>query len=184
MAAESNEELASGLAEDFSRISGAQARFVVRLGEFERRQGFRDEGATSLESWVAERFGVSTATARSLTHVAEKAWDLPHLVGGLCCGDLSFDKVRVLADVATPESERALCDRAKECSVRELAEVARSEAALARTRSPSPSSSRSEQDRRFVRFNDTYRTISAQLPPDSYAEIKASHRCAAEADPL
>ena len=159
------------LARDFSALSGAQARFIVRLGEFERRQAFRDDGATSLESWVAERFGVSTPTARSLTHVAEKAWDLPHLVGGLCCGDLSFDKVRVLADVATPQSERPLCDRAKECSVRELAEVARSEAALARA--CSPSSSRSEQDRRFLRFNDTYRTISAQLPPDSYAQIKA-----------
>jgi hypothetical protein len=174
VAAESNEELVCALAQDFSQMSGAQARFIVRLGEFERRQGFRDDGATSLESWVAERFGVSTPTARSLTHVAEMAWDLPHLVGSLCAGEISFDKVRVLADVATPESERKLCDRAKECSVRELAEVARSEAALARTRSPSPSSSRSEQDRRFVRFNDTYRTISAQLPPDSYAGTKAA----------
>ena len=57
--------------------------------------------------------------------------------------------------------------------MRELAEVARSEAELARTRSPSPSSARSEQDGRFLRFNDAYRTISAQLAPDSYAEIKA-----------
>ena len=80
----------------------------------------------------------------------------------------------MLADVATPETERALCDQAKECSVRQLAEVARSEAALARTRSPSPSSSRSAHDGRFLRFNDTYRTISAQLPPDSYAGTKAA----------
>jgi hypothetical protein len=171
VAAESNEELVCALAQDFSALSGAQARFVVRLGEFERRQGFRDDGATSLESWVAERFGVSTPSARAYAHVAEKAWDLPHLVGGLCCGDLSFDKVRVLADVATPQSERALCDRAEECSVRELAEVARSEAALARA--CSPSSSRSAHDGRFLRFNDTYRPIGAQLPPDSYAQIKA-----------
>ncbi len=86
MAAESNEELASHLAEDFSQMSGAQARFIVRLGEFERRQGFRDEGATSLESWTAERFGVSMPSARAYAHVGEKAWDLPHLVGGLSCG--------------------------------------------------------------------------------------------------
>ena len=51
MGAESNEELASGLAEDFSQLSEAQARFIVRLGEFERRQAFRDDGATSLESF-------------------------------------------------------------------------------------------------------------------------------------
>jgi len=173
VAAESNEELASGLAEDFSQMSGAQARFIVRLGEFERRQAFRDDGATSLESWTAERFGVSTPTARAYARVAEKAWDIPHLVGSLCAGEISFDKVRVLADVATPETERQLCGQAKEHSVRELADIARSEADLAPTGSPS-SSARSEHDRRFVRFNDAYRTVSAQLAPDSYAETKAA----------
>ena len=173
VAAESNEELASGLAEDFSQMSGAQARFIVRLGEFERRQAFRDDGATSLESWTAERFGVSTPTARAYARVAEKAWDIPHLVGSLCEGEISFDKVRVLADVATPETERQLCGQAKEHSVRELADIARSEADLAPTGSPS-SSARSEHDRRFVRFNDAYRTVSAQLAPDSYAETKAA----------
>ena len=86
VAAESNEELASGLAEDFSQMSGAQARFLVRLGEFERRQAFREDGATSLESWTAERFGLSASTARAYAHVAEKAWDIPHLVGALCRG--------------------------------------------------------------------------------------------------
>ena len=67
-------------------MSAAQARFVVRLGEVDRRQAYRDEGATSLESWLAERFGVSTPTARTYAHVGEKAWDIPHLVGSLCGG--------------------------------------------------------------------------------------------------
>jgi hypothetical protein len=171
VAAESDGELVSALAEDFAQMNGAQARVVVRLGEFERRQGFRGDGATSTESWVAERFGVSTPTARSLTHVAEKAWDLPHLVGALSSGDLSFDKVRVLADVATPETDEGLCSQAKGCSVRELADIARGEAELARIRSAS--GSRSAHDARFLRFNDTSRTISAQLPADSYAQAKA-----------
>jgi hypothetical protein len=171
VAAESNEELASGLDEDFRQMSGAQARIIARLGEYDRRQAFRDDGATSLESWTAERFGISTSAARTYAHVGEKAWDLPHLVGSLCAGDISFDKVRVVADVATPETDRELCDQAKECSVRELADVARSTAELARTGS---ASSRSEHDGRFLRFNDKFRTISAQLPADSYAETKAS----------
>src|SRR6202021_4139666 len=81
-------------------------------------------------------------------------------------------KVRVLADVATPETDRELCDQAKECSVRELADIARSEAELART--SAAFSARAQHDRRFLRFNDTYRTISAQLAAESYAETKAS----------
>ncbi len=79
--------------------------------------------------------------------------------------------MRALADVATAETEEGLCSQAKECSVRELADIARSEAELARTRSPL--TSRSEHEGRFLRCNDTFRTISAQLPADSYAETKA-----------
>ena len=37
---------------------------------------------------------------------------------------------------------------------------------------PSPRA-RSEHDARYLRFNDEHRTISAQLPADSYAETKA-----------
>ena len=144
---------------------------VKKLGEADRREAFRDDGATSTESWLVERFGVSTPTARALTHVATKTSNMPQLLESLCAGDLSFDKVRVVADVATPETDRELCDQAKECSVRELADLARSAAELARTRSPS--SGRSEHDARYLRCNDEHRTISAQLPADSYAEAKA-----------
>src|SRR3984957_9677233 len=172
VAAESNEELASGLDEDLRQMSAAQARFLVRLGEVDRRQAYRDEGATSVEAWATERFGMSTPTARTYAHVAEKAWDIPHLVGSLSSGDVSFDKLRVVAGAATPETDRELCEQARACSVRELAEVARSSVELARTRSQSPG--RSEHDARYLRCNDEHRTISAQLPAESYAEAKAS----------
>jgi hypothetical protein len=92
-------------------------------------------------------------------------------VGSLCAGEVSFDKVRVVADVVTPRTERQLCEKAKECTVRELADIARS--AGERARASSPAQGRSEHDRRFLRFNDEHRTISVQLPSDSYAEARA-----------
>ena len=33
---------------------------------------------------------------------------MPHLVESLCAGDLSLDKVRAVADVATPETDQEL----------------------------------------------------------------------------
>ena len=120
------------------------------LGEAGRRQAFRDDGATSTEAWAVERFGVSTPTARALARLGEKAWDLPHLVGSLCAGDLSLDKVRAVADVATPESDQELWPRPRSARVRQLADVARTRAAAGAT---SPSA-RSEHDRRFLRFNE------------------------------
>ena len=171
VAAESNEELAAGLEEDFRQMTAAQGRILVRLGEFDRRQGFRDEGATSVEAWTTERFGVSAPTARALAHVGEVAWNLPHLVGALCGGALSFDKVRALADVATPESDAPLCEQANACTVRELADIARTTAE--RQAAGRCARARSEHDRRYLRFNDTFRTVTAQLPAESYAEAKA-----------
>ncbi len=164
-AARSNEELRADLDESFRQIAAALGRVVVDLGETERRQAFRDEGATSTEAWVVERYGVATSTARALQRLGKKAWDLPELIGSLCAGDLSFDKVRAVADVATPETDLRLRDLAREHSVRELAEVART------TAKPGASPS-SDHDRRYLRFNDQFRTVTAQLPAESYAETK------------
>ena len=164
--AESNDALAAGMKEDWRQISAAQARFIVRLAESNKRKMFRDDGATSPEAWVAECFGTSVPTARSLSLVAEKTKELPHLVGSLWEGDISFDKVRAVVDVATRETDRELCDQAKERSVRELVEVARDAADRARSASASPS--RSEHDSRYLRFNDGHRTVSLQLPRAEY----------------
>jgi hypothetical protein len=169
--AESNDALAAGMKEDWRQINAAQARFIVRLAESNKRKMFRDEGATSPEAWVAECFGISVPTARSLSLVAEKAPELPDLVGSLSAGDISFDKVRAVVDVATCETDRELCDQAKERSVRELVEVARD--AAARTRSASASPSRSELESRYLRFNDGHRTVSLQLPKEEFAKTKA-----------
>jgi hypothetical protein len=92
-------------------------------------------------------------------------------MGSLCAGAISFDKVRTVIDVATPVTDRELCAQAKELNVRELAEVARTTAARARSASVSPS--RSEHDGRYLRFNDERRTFSGQLPKEDYARTKA-----------
>jgi hypothetical protein len=171
-AAESTEALAAGMKEDGRLITMAQARIVLRQAEFSRRGAYGDDGATSLESWTAESLGASVATARSYSHVAEKSEDLPQLIGAMAAGEISFDKVRTVIDVATPRNDRELCAQAKELNVRQLAEVARTAAARARSASVSPS--RSEHDGRYLRFNDPHRTISVQLPKESYAQTKAT----------
>jgi hypothetical protein len=153
----------------FRQRAAIEGEIVVHLGEVDRAQEFRDEGATSTEAWAAERFGVSVPTARALTRVGEKASDLPHLMGSFCAGEVSLDKVRALAEVATPETDQELSSQAKEHSVRELADIARTTAERSRPKG----SSGTEHDKRSLRFNDTFRTMTAQLPADSYAEAKA-----------
>jgi hypothetical protein len=170
-AALSSAERRTRLDELFRQRAALDGEIVVHLGEVEESQSYRDEGATSTEAWTAERFGVSTATARAYTRVGAKAQAIPHLIRSLRAGEVSLDKVRAVADVATPATDRELCEQAKEHSVRELADVARTMAEQAAARSKE--ASRPEVDRRSLRFNDTFRTMTLQLPAPEYAETKA-----------
>ena len=155
------------LAAESARTMAAQAGLVLQLlGELDRRQGWRIEGATSLEAWMVQRFGFSITTARAYAHLATRLFDLPHLAAGLSAGDLSVDKVRAVIDAATPETDRDLCEHASTRSVIELTDLART------SQPPRPPSSEADRDRRSLRFNDTFRTLTAQLPSDTYAEVR------------
>ena len=174
VAAMSNEQLAGHLDGLFRLRSAVDGRILVLLGEAGRRQAYRDDGATSAENWAVERFNVAVPTARALVGVAEKAWDLPKLTEALQDGAISFDKLRVVAEVATPETDAELVEAAREGSVRELAEVARS-----RREPPRPSAGSREHDRRSLRFNETFRTMTVQLPSHSFAEARSCIESAA-----
>jgi hypothetical protein len=170
VAAMSAEERRAFLDGAFERMKVAQGEIVAALGEVDRCQDYRDDGATSTESWVVERYGLSVATTRGMVHVAKVAWDIPHLVGSLYAGDISLDKVRALSEVATPETDAEWRDQARECTVADLVEIARTSAALGPA--DKGAASESEHDRRYLRFNDRCRTMTAQLPAESYAETR------------
>ena len=182
VATKSTVELEAMLEEAFRQKAAAEAVIVASLGELGRRAAFVDEGATSSESWAAERFGISGPTARALTRVGEKAAELPHLVGALGEGDISLDKVRALAEVACAASDAELCEQARVCSVRQLVEVARTRARQLRSRSGTDGGP-SGHDRRYLRCNDALGTLSLQLPAESYAETKTCLEARAKAIP-
>jgi len=149
------------------RMAREAGIFVRSIGELHRTEGWRSEGATSLEAWIVERCGLSLATARAYAYVAERLNELPHLAAGLASGELTFDKVRAVADVATPVNDKDLVQQAQECTVRQLHEVARTERGVSRSRAEA------DYEARSVRFNDTFRTVTAQLPPEAYAEVRS-----------
>ena len=82
-----------------------------------------------------------------------------------------------MADVATPENDRDLAALAQECTVRELHEVARTERGAPRSRAET------DYEARSVRFNDNFHTVTAQLPAESYAEVKSDLETRARALP-
>jgi Domain of unknown function (DUF222)/HNH endonuclease len=163
----SGDELLAQAAETSRQLAALAGRFMALTGEMDRREAWRDEGATSLEAWMVERCGLAPASARTYAHVGERLFDLPRTAGALADGSLSFDKVRVLADSADPESEGTLIETARHASVRELAE-------LARTRKPpTAADARRDDGARSLRFNDGCLTMTAKLGRAAYAEVRS-----------
>jgi hypothetical protein len=167
-------EHATASARHMASLAG---HIVLLVGELDRREGWRAEGATSLESWMVERFGFSVATARSFARVATRLFDLPQLAEGLSAGELSFDKVRAVVDTATPETDPELRERAQTHSVVELGQLARAQ------QRPSSTTTLADRDQRSLRFNDSFRTLTAQLPSETYAEVRGHLEAAAKRIP-
>jgi Domain of unknown function (DUF222) len=165
----STSELMEEAAATSRQLASLAGRIVLLAAELDRREAWREEGATSLAAWLSERCAVSAATARAWAHVGNRLFELPALAEGLCEGAVTFDQVRAVVDVARPENEAVLVAQASGCSVRQLADVAKS---AAPSRPSAPSSAR-EHESRSVRFNDDCRTMTAQLPAEAYAEVRA-----------
>jgi hypothetical protein len=162
----SNAELrvmATELGRDIAQKTGALLRVV---GELNRRGDFREEGATSMAAWLIERLGTAEGTARNWVEVAERLWDLPKLTEGLESGDLTFDKVRAAVAFAKPENDAVVAEQAVERSVVQLLGLARD------ARGAPDDTAETDHSARYLRFNDTRRTVTAQLPADQYAQVR------------
>lgn len=166
-----NESVMALVAEKFRERAALEGAISELLGELGRREAFRNEGATSLEAWIVERFRTAASTARAFAHVSERLWDLPHLAAGLREGEISFDQMRAVVDVASPETDAEFRARADECSVRQLTELART---AAEHRTGITKRAQEEYEARSLHFNDTFRTVTVRLPAESYAEVRTN----------
>src|SRR5580704_17368184 len=163
----SNEEIFSLAEEAFALRSRQDALLCLLGGELDRRQCWRDSGATSLVAWLEHHLGLSAASARTYASVGEHLIDLPHVARALASGQVSLDKAKVLAGVASPETEAGWAEAAAELSYRDLGELVRSK------KPPTKERDKDDQDKRSLRFNDALRTIVAQLPPLAFAQVRS-----------
>jgi hypothetical protein len=149
-------------------VSSALGSLLTVVGELDRREAWRTEGATSSGAWLAQRLGVAEGTGRAWSRVAEKLWDLPHLAQGLRVGALNFDKVRAAVEIATPETDASILRQAEECTVRQIADLVRA------GRGTSDEQANTRFEYRYLRFNDARRLITAQLTEDAYAVVRGA----------
>ena len=94
------------------RLAAAQAKWLVWVGAYDRRDGWLGWEAKSCAHWLNWRCGVSMRTAREHVRVARRLEELPVLREQFLAGGISYSKVRAVSRVATEVNEVELVELA------------------------------------------------------------------------
>jgi len=114
--------LLDGYLRTLARQEAACRRVLGRLaGMFLRTKGHHRLAFSRLGDYTRERLAISARELQSVARVATKLDTLPALAHAFETGAISWTQARLLIDVATPATEAAWIDRARELTVRALA---------------------------------------------------------------
>ncbi len=149
----------------------ATCRWLLLVGEFDRREGWAGWGVQSCAHWLSWRCGVSLVTAREHVRVGRALGDLPAIREAFARGKLSYSKVRALVRVATAESDADLCELALQGTAAQL------ERMLAVYHRVTRSQAQDRHARRFLRLDwdsDGSLLVRGRLSPEDGAQLVAA----------
>lgn len=75
---------------------------------YDEREAWREDGSTNMATWLMHAVGISRQAAYEWVRVAGALKNLPLISDAFAEGVLTWDKVRSLTKVATPENEEEL----------------------------------------------------------------------------
>jgi hypothetical protein len=107
-----------------ARINRDYAVFCELLAEADQSQEWLADGSPSIVQWLSARFGIQESFGRRLAKLAKRLQDLPELSKRFDTGELSFDAVELLSEVATAENELDLIEKAKDRDLHDIARIA------------------------------------------------------------
>jgi uncharacterized protein DUF222 len=87
-------------------MAAASTEALRAVAGCDERKVWRRDGATSMTSWLAARYGLAWGTAREWVRVAHALRELPRIAEAHACGRLSWDQLRPLTRFATPETDQ------------------------------------------------------------------------------
>jgi hypothetical protein len=105
-----------GLAETMDRanasIAAASAEALKAVAAYDESRLWQRDGATSMTSWLAARYGLAWGTAREWVRVAHALRDLPKIFEAYGQARLSWDQLRPLTRFASSETDEYWAQRA------------------------------------------------------------------------
>ena len=158
------ESLASGVVDSHRALARDRYRFLIRLREFDLHRAYKGVGrgphaSVDTPAWLQSTCGMPRDEAREQLRVAYTLLNLPRIEAAFEVGDLSYDKVKALASVATFAQEDSLLALARVMSDAQVKDYC---ARLCRERLGQAGESRRESNRSAVRPQIYSAPISAE----------------------
>lgn len=177
------DELTAQLCELAGHIHAATAELVRLLGRLDAIGGWQGAGIRSLGHWASIYLGIDLRTAAHQAKAGRQLETLPAIAAAAGAGELGWSKLRLVAQVAEPESEAKWLDLAREMSVGQLA---RAVGAYRRASdADDPDRSENHRQRRGIWLFDEpdgLVRVTGLLEPDDAAVLRAA--LAAQGDRL
>ena len=165
------------------RLCAEEYQFLVKLREFDLRQGWRAYHFNHCAEWLNMKCGISLSTGREKLRVAKALFFLPHISGAYQNGELSYSKVRAMTRVATEITERELLGYARKATASQVDQHCAGLRNVQRKFS-TPSANRAHDQRslRVTPSGDGRFLLNGELPEESARLVlKALELCVAQA---
>ena len=175
------ERLGDEIAGLASHVDAATYRLLVRLREFDERDGWSG-GFASCAHWLHWRTGIAPGAAREKVRVARALADLPGIGAAMERGELSFSKVRALTRIATPGNEDELLELACHATAAQVERIVRAWRRLDRTAEADAERERHEARHLAVHADeDGSYVVRGRLDPEVGALLERALDAAAKA---
>ena len=177
------DELESEIVTLHARLCAEEYQFLVKLREFDLRQGWRPYHFNHCAEWLNMKCGISLSTGREKLRVAKALFFLPHISGAYQNGELSYSKVRAMTRVATELTERELLGYARKATASQVDQHCAGLRNVQRKFS-TPCANRAHDQRklRVTPTGDGRFLLNGELPEeDARLVLKALELCMAQA---
>src|SRR4051794_11245149 len=88
------ERLEAQICEGAAHIAAGMGRWLLLVGEFDRRKAYERWECRSSASWLNWQCGISVRTAQEQVRVGRALLEFPRIADALCSGEISYSKVR------------------------------------------------------------------------------------------
>jgi uncharacterized protein DUF222 len=117
------ERLEAEICQGAAHLFAGMARWLLLVGEFDRRQGYAHWECRSSAYWLNWHCGISMRTGHEQVRVARALLEYPAIAAVFCRGELSYSKVRAITRVVTPATEAQLLEWAPHATAAQLERI-------------------------------------------------------------